>query len=194
MRNMCIFISIMFFFMACQSNEHQKNINSNLSSVENSSEVEKIRVTESSLEKLSDEQTKKLDGRIPPKIREILDNAEEITISYNIDENTTQLRVLLFETVPNAEAKISNSSTKEQFVRSFYSDAASNSNGAACFSPRHKIKAKYKTKIIEMDVCYECGNFRGQSSFGSFGGGLDEPSKSAQVISEIIKKYGKKIK
>jgi hypothetical protein len=101
---------------------------------------------------------------------------------------------LLREIEPNSEAKVSDPELKKQFLDSFYSDVSSNSNGAACFSPAHRVKAKYKTKTIEIDVCYQCDNFRGRSSAGDFGGGLHYESKSSAIIDAIIEKYGEKIK
>lgn len=122
-----------------------------------------------------------------------MDKAKEITISYNVDKDTMQLEVLMPETVPNADVKVSDP-LKRQFLDSFYSDAASNSNGSACFSPRHRVNAKYKTETVELNICYECDNFRGESSSEDFGGGLDEQRKSSAVLDAIIEKYGTKIK
>jgi len=59
-----------------------------------------------------------------------------------------------------------------------------------CFSPRHKITAKCNNKTVELDICYQCKNFRGESSYGHFGGGLAYEDKSSSIINEIIEKYG----
>jgi hypothetical protein len=146
------------------------------------------------LEDLTEEQKQKLDRRIPPEVREVLDKADEITISYNVDKDTMQLRVLMSETVPNAQANISDPSLKKQFLDSFYSDTSTNSNGASCFNPRHRINAKFQTKVVEIDICYECSRFRGKSSAGDFGGGFDGQGGSSAVMDAIIEKYGTKIK
>jgi hypothetical protein len=143
---------------------------------------------------LTPEQKQLLDKRIPPEIRKILDKAQEITISYNVDKDATQLNVLMSEVVPNAEAKVSNSNVKQEFLESFYADASSNSNGNACFNPRQRLKAEYKNKIVEIDICYECGRFRGKSPSGDFGGALGPQIKSSVIMDAIIKKYGTKIK
>lgn len=146
------------------------------------------------LENSTEEQRRKLDQRIPPEVREVLDNAEEFVIFYNVDKKTMQLNVLMSETAPNANADISNSAVKKEFLDRFYADVATSSNGNACFSPRQRINAKYKTKVVKIDICYECGRFQGESPSGSFGGGLDDQTKSSAVIDAIIEKYGKKIK
>jgi hypothetical protein len=188
MRLFVLLLAITSFFSACQNLESPKNLTS-----DSSPEVEKIRISENSNEDLTEAQKNKLNSRIPPKIREILDKAEEITISYNVDQKTMQLRVLLPDIKANAEAKVSNTNVKKEFLDTFYRDSAVNYNGAACFSPRQRVKATYKTKIVEIDICYECGNFRGKSSFGDFGGAISEDNKSSAIINEIIKKYGEKL-
>lgn len=196
MKYFAIYLILISFFVGCKNVGSQQATNSNLNAETNSSVVEIVQSSKDQLEDLTPEQKKNLDKRIPPKIREILDKAEEITISYNIDRNTMQLEVLMYKTVPNAAAKVSDPALKKQFLDGFYSDASSNINGAACFSPRHRVKAQYETKIVEIDICYECSNFQGKSSSGDFGGGLvyEKSSKSSAVINAIIEKYGTKIK
>lgn len=189
MKIIALLLVVSFFFIACQSSESSKDLNSN-----SSPEGEKIRVSENSNQDIAELQKKKLDSRIPPKIREILDNAKEITISYNFDKKTMQLLTFMPKDKLNAQAKVSNANVKKEFLDSFYQDSSVNYNGAACFSPRHRVKAEYKTKIIEIDICYECGNFRGKSSLGDFGGAVSEEGKSSALMDEIIKKYGAKIK
>jgi hypothetical protein len=191
MKIIFLLLAVTFFFIACQSSESQKNLVSN-----SSPEVEKIRVSENSNGDLTEAQKKKLDSRIPPKVREILDNAKEITISYYVEEKTTQLKVVLPNTLtPNAQAKVSKANVKKEFLDSFYRDSSANYNsGAACFNPRHRVNAAYKTKVVEIDICYECYNFRGKSSFGDFRGDISGEGKSSAIMDEIIKKYGAKIK
>lgn len=187
MKVIVLLFVVTILFIACQSPENLKKSDSSV-------EVEKIRISENSNQNLADLQKKKLDSRIPPKIREILDKADEITISYHVDKKTMQLWVLMFDVKPNSQAKVSNATVKKEFLNSFYQDSSVNYNGAACFSPRHKVKAEYKTKIVEIDICYECENFRGESSLGGFGGAISQDGKSSAIMNEIIKKYGAKIK
>ena len=187
MKIIVFLLAVSFIFIACQSPESFQQSNSSV-------EVEKIRVSENSNQNTDELQMKKLDSRIPPKIREILDNAKEITISYNVDKNSMQLRVLMGDVKPNAQAKVTNSNVKKEFLDSLYQDSSVNYNGAACFSPRHRVKAEYRTKIVEIDICYECENFRGKSSLGDFGGAISQDGKSSALMNEIIKKYGAKIK
>jgi hypothetical protein len=194
MKNFALIVLITIAFVSCKNVEIQQTINSNLKSETNSSQVEATPIAKKSPENLTKEQKQKLNQRIPPKVREILDKADEINIYYNIDEDTMKLRILMLETVPNADAKISDPALKKKLLDSFYYDASSNSNGSMCFSPRHKITAKYKTKTVEMNICYQCKNFEGKSSSGDFGGGLASESKSSAIVDAIIEKYGTKIK
>ena len=188
MKVIVLLFVVTILFIACQSPESQKKSDSSV-------EVEKIRISENSNQDLAELQKKKLDSRIPPKIREILDKADEITISYHVDKKTMQLWVLKFDVKPNSQAKVSNATVKKEFLDSFYQDSSENYNtAAACFSPRHRVKAEYKTKIVEIDICYECYNFRGKSSLGDFGGDISEKVKSSALMNEIIKKYGAKIR
>jgi hypothetical protein len=167
MKYFALFFIVVMFFVACSSKGR--------------------------LADLTEEQKQKLDKRIPPEIREVLDKADEFTMSYNVDKETMKLRVLTSETVPNAQANVSDSALKKQFLDGFYSDTAStNSNGMSCFSPRHRVNAKYETKVVEIDICYECSNFRGKTSAGEFGGAFDNQGKT--VMDAIIEKYGTKIK
>ncbi|HLM01911.1 MAG TPA: hypothetical protein VK400_12725 [Pyrinomonadaceae bacterium] len=194
MKNFALIFLITIAFIGCKSVESQQAVNSNPSSEANTAQAEVIPTVKNSLEDLTEEQKQKLDQRIPPEVREILDKADEISIYYDIDEKTMKLEVFMFKTAPNARAKVSDPSLKKELLESFYQDAASIYGANACFSPRHRIAAKYKIKTVEMDICYECSNFRGESSAGSFGGALASPGKSSAVIDAIIKKYGKKIK
>ena len=59
-----------------------------------------------------------------------------------------------------------------------------------CFTPRHKIVAKYNDETVEIDVCYQCKNFEGKSSVRNFGGGLAYEDKSSAIVNEFIEKYG----
>jgi hypothetical protein len=195
MKNFALFFVFTLAFISCKSAESQQAANSNIRTKSNSNLVEVTATVKKSLEDLTEKQKQKLDKRIPPEVREILDKADEINIYYDVDEKTMKLRVFMFETKPNACAKVSDPSLKKEFLESLYHDAAPNSNTAsACFSPRHRVTAKYKTKTVEIDICYECNNFRGESSAGSFGGDLAYPSKSSAVVDAIIEKYGAKIK
>ena len=187
------FVLIVLFTIAstnCKNVDSQQVSNSNPQIEAKSTKVEIVPTSKNLLDDLTKKQKKLLDGRIPPKVREVLDKANEINIYYNINKDTKGLRVLAFGTVPNAGARLADASLKKQFLESFYYDASSDESRAMCFGPRHKITARYNNKTVELDICYECSNFQGNSSNENFSGSLAYENKSSVIISEIIEKYG----
>ncbi len=190
MKNAILIFLITIVFANCKNIESQQNSNSNIERKSNSTRVVVFPPAENLLENLTRKQKLNLNESIPPKVREILDNVDKIYIYYNFDKETKEFRVLMFKTVPNAGAILSDASLKKQFLESFYYDVSSNEGGSMCFSPRHKITASYDNKTVEIDICYECHNFEGKSSEGNFSGSLPNKSKSSLLINKIIEKYG----
>lgn len=192
MKNTALIFLVLIALASCKSVESPPISDSNLKIESNLIEVEQTLNREKPLAALTKNQQKQLDERIPPNIREILDKADEINIYYNVNKETKSLRVLggMENAVPNAGAILSDASLKKHFLETFYYDASSNESGAMCFSPLHKITAKYNNKTVELDICYLCGNFRGNSSVGTFSGALAYVKRSAPIMNEIIEKYG----
>lgn len=185
-------IVLIFFaaiiFASCKSVESQQVSNSNTEE-SNLAKAEKTPLPETLLPVLSNEQKQNLDERLSPKVRQLLDEAAEINIYYDIDKETKELKIF-WKNAPNSVAKLSDSSLKKRFLDAFYYDASSKELGNACFSPRHRITAKHKNKTVEIDICYQCSNFTGKSSLGRIGGGLSYENKSSSIMNEIIEKYG----
>lgn len=194
MKNIALIFLISIAFASCKSFESQQVSDSGIKTESSSIKVEPTATAEKPLADLTKKQKQKLNERIPPKVREILDKASEIYIYYNINKEDNSLRELGYGlgyvNAPNAGATVSDASLKKRFLDNFYYDASSNESGAMCYIPRHKITAKFNNKIIELDICYQCGNFRGNSSNGDFGGSLAYEKKSAPIMNEIIEKYG----
>ncbi len=196
MKGFTLIFLISIAFAGCKSVESQQSFKSNIKTESNirtesnSIKVESTPNAEKPLEELTKKQKQKLDERIAPKIREILNKADEINIYYNIDKETNGFRVLSFKRVPNAGASLSDSTLKRRLLDAFYYDASSDERGSMCYSPRHKITAKHNNKTVEIDICYQCGNFRGNSSYGEFSGAFAYGKKSAPIIDEVIEKYG----
>ena len=143
-----------------------------------------------SLDDLTKEQKKKLDENLPPKVREFLDKAEEIDIFVNLDKETKMQKLLLYAP-PNTVAKITDASLKKEILESFYYDTAIGGGASACWSPRHKLTAKFKGKMVDITICYQCNSYQGSSSFGKiFGTVNDEESKSLIILNKAIEKYG----
>lgn len=66
---------------------------------------------------------------------------------------------------------------RKQFVEEVVSAIGSHHSGNACFDPHHGIRAEHQGKRVELLICFECENFRGTSSTGSFGGGFSPAVK-----------------
>jgi hypothetical protein len=194
MKNIALIFLITIAFANCKSVVSQQEPNSNPKTETNLTKIETTPISVNLLKDLTKKQKQKLDESISPKDREILDKAGEIDIYYNIDKETKGLRTLTTYSVPNAGARLSDTTLKKQFLENFYYDVAVNEGGALCFSPRHKIVAKYKNKIIDLDICYQCGNFEGSGSNGNIGGSINRDGKSGVILSETIEKYGTDIK
>ena len=192
MKNVALLFLITIAFTNCKSVESQQVSDSNIKTETNLAKVEvsQVPTSENLLKNLTKRQSQKLDGSLPPKVREIFDKADEIFIYYNINKDTNGYRVLMFGNVPNSGARISDASLKKQFLESFYYDVATGDGGALCYSPRHKITAKYNNKTVDLDICYQCGNFKGNSSSGGLTGSMPSETKSAPILATIIEKYG----
>ena len=193
MKNFALFIIIMIAITSCKNVQSQKLADSNLQKKTNSTKVETTPTPTNLLGNLTKKQQKQLEESIPPKVREILDKAEEIEIYVNVDKENKRLKLLMYKTLPNIVAKISNVSLKKQLLESFYYDVALGDGGALCFAPRHRVIAKYGNRSVEFDICYQCKNFEGKSSDGRFSGSLADEDKSALIINEILEKYGTEI-
>jgi hypothetical protein len=146
---------------------------------------------EISLDDLTGEQKKKLDKALPPKVREILDNAEELEILAHLDKETGKPQVMAFGVAANTVAKISDASLKKAILDRFYFDAASDKYGASlCWNPRHILRVKSKDGFVGITICFECNIFKGSSSFGEIAGNVSDGRKSMALINEAIEKYG----
>lgn len=190
MKKFALIFLIVVAFANCKTVENRQISNSNLQRESDLTKAETTPNEKPLLENLTKEQKKWLGESLPPKVRKILDNAEEIEVYVDFNKDTKGLKVLSFNTIPNTVAKLSDFSLKKQFLESFYYDASLGYGGAGCWSPRHRIKVKYNNESVEFDICYQCSNFKGNGSNGRFFGSLGEESKSLPIMNEIIEKYG----
>jgi hypothetical protein len=153
--------------------------------------VQAEKTPEISLEDLTKEQKAALDKSLTPKVREFLDNAQELEILVHLDRETEKQRVIGMGVSPNKVAKITDASLKKSILDSFYFDTAKGSGQAACWSPRHLLRANNKGTTIEILICFECNWYRGTSQFGKIYGTLQgTKSRSLILLNEAIEKYG----
>jgi hypothetical protein len=91
-----------------------------------------------------------IDNRIPEEILMVLDNAQEIEL-YSLDPKDIGKAKELGKTV------IKNADVRKKLVAEFKSGVEDSIGLAAlCFNPRHRLKAKYKDKVIDLVICFEC--------------------------------------
>lgn len=73
-----------------------------------------------------------------------------------------------------AKTKVTDASVKTELLDAFYkgvADARPDAS-AACFSPRHAIRATSKGKTVELVICFDCYGFRGSAPNGWIGGAV----------------------
>lgn len=140
--------------------------------------------------KLNSEQKKNLNESLPPKVREILEKAEEFEILAEVNNEPDGLR---FE--PNRVAKITDENTKKEILETFYYDASGGNFPSACYIPHHGIRATYQNKTVEVEICFQCSLFVVKSPFGKFEGGMaDGNQKSEEVFNRIVQNQSVEIK
>lgn len=112
---------------------------------------------------------------LPIQVREALLNSKEIEILV-LDESNNQksvekFKVQGFPVWANRITKLKDSATSKLLTESLFRDLGPThlKVQAACFIPRHTIKAKYKDTYIVIAVCYQCRNFKGMISKKKFG-------------------------
>ncbi len=115
---------------------------------------------------------------LPERMREIMEQAPRIqifavetcpdggtTLTPNESGKFQGCKVL-------RQAKVTDAEQKKKLVTRIISAVEPSDRGAACFNPRHGIRAEHDGKRVELLICFECENFRGASSLGSFAGGF----------------------
>jgi hypothetical protein len=100
--------------------------------------------------------------RLPPDARTVLEKADEIELySLNPDEKAKKAAGGLqgWEVLGKTTLK---GDEKKDIVKELQRGIA-NSEGmaAACFNPRHGIKASHDGKTVELVICYECLSMKG---------------------------------
>ena len=140
--------------------------------------------------KFNAEQQKFLNESLPPKVREILEKAEKFEILAEVDNNPDGLN---FD--PNRIAKVTNEKDKKEILEAFYFDASDGDYPSACYISHHAIRATYKGKTVEVEICYQCHLFTVKSPFGDFDGGIKrENQKSGKIVDEIVKNKSVELK
>ena len=134
--------------------------------------------------KLSNSDARRLDERLPKKVRRILEQAEKIEMfeiagymearppksEQNQPERFQDFRI-------KKKVTITDASLKQQILDGLFYAASTSDSGAMCFSPAHGVRATYKGESVDLVICFMCGNFRGESSVGRVGGAISKAPK-----------------
>jgi hypothetical protein len=144
--------------------------------------------------KLNSKQKKYLNESLPPPVREILEKAEKFEILAEVRERfDPKDDVRTFE--PNRVIKPVSENDKKETLEAFYYDASNEDAPAICFEPRHKIRATYQEKTVEIEICFSCSRFIVTSSFGEFKGTIVRDNrKSEDFFNRIIQNQSVEIK
>lgn len=113
------------------------------------------------------------DNLLPVRVREALENAEEIEI-LTLDENLKDAPVIekfriTFPISGNKLTKIPKNEIRTELLDAFYEDVETGGSKAACFASHHTIKVDYKGEKIAIAICFQCGHFVGIISDTQFG-------------------------
>lgn len=123
----------------------------------------------------------RLDERFPKESREILEAADRIDVfEFNgcgletfTPPKLTRIQKSTFQGCTLVrQVKVTDQNLRKELVARTLYAIGSSGNGNACFGPRHGIRAERGSMRVELVICFECENFRGVSTNGTFHGGL----------------------
>ena len=182
-----LLLLIFTFSVACSSIQSGSTPNSSQKGnavVENSSTSAQVpRPTESDVERL--------DRRLPKRSRDLLEFANQLEV-FEVEPCVATHTLKPIERgrflgcKVTRRAIVTDPREKEQFLKVLFQAVTSEGSGMACFTPRHGVRALNKAERIEMLICFECENFRGVSTFESFGGALSTAPE--KLFEDILSK------
>ena len=150
--------------------------------------------SQSSFPLLNEQDLKRLEERFPKRQRQVLENAQRIDV-YEIKPCLAMLREELlpvergkFQGCPVLRhAAVTDSEPRKELTGGILYSIGSSHGMMACWSPRHGIRASSNGERVELIICFECENFRGEPhSHGvtfageyseTFGGGFSRASE-----------------
>ena len=141
---------------------------------------------------INNDPKKTLDETLPPKVREILNKSDNFSIVVEVEERGS------WEFVPDRMAVITDERLKSEILNAFYTDASAGLVPSACYNPHHGIRAEYKGRRVEIDICYSCSVIVVRSPFGEYKGGLGYENgntrRSEEILNRITRENGVEIK
>lgn len=142
-------------------------------------------------------QASSFDEELPPKAREILENAEKFEVYSFVSgvesKRKAKLDIGFLPFSANKTALISDKNEQKELLDAIYQDVKSDAYAAACWTPHHGIKATYKKQTVTLAICFRWRHFHGKSPGASFGGTFSEKNSLA-VFDRLVEKYGAEVK
>jgi hypothetical protein len=133
---------------------------------------------------LTPSQSRFLDRQLPKSARQILEQSQELELfsikPCELSLNSNLSLAALEGNNPNQfqgcqilkRVVITDAQLKRKLLDALYYGIGAPDSTAACFSPRHGIRAIINGAKVELVVCFQCHNFRGAAKSGTFGGGI----------------------
>ena len=144
--------------------------------------------------KLNTKQRKYLNDTLPPDIRKMLEEADAFEILAEVGPEETS-ETALQEFHPNRIVIISDERQKRQILEAFYSDAATQDGPAFCYEPHHGLRASIGGKMIEIEICFSCSQFRGVGDLHAVSGTIVRKNrKSEKLFTQIVKDQSVELK
>lgn len=153
-------------------------------------EVEEVDDAELPVRPLNKTQKKELDRTLPPKVRDVLEKANNLEVLGLSSEEKAGIGWY-----PDMRATLGIGPERKELLDAFYYDASAGPNPSACFIPRHSLRATYKSKTVEVIICYQCHLFTVQGDLGEFDGGMYMDGSAAhRIFHRFMSQSGEPIK
>ena len=105
--------------------------------------------------------SEQLQGVFPGDSRHVLENSQRLTL-YLLSpspELQAQRKELFHDYPVLGKTQIADTKTRAKLLATFNDGMARAEVAAACFSPRHGIRAVQGGKSVDVVICFECLNF-----------------------------------
>jgi len=145
---------------------------------------------------LTKRQERKLESSLPKDVRKLLESASELTLQGEIVRTVNGVEYPVKESFePNTAADITTPDRKE-ILEAFYIEASNGEEPSVCWRPHHKVTARSGNAVVEIEICFACGRFKGTGPSGEFSGTFahgDSP-KCEKLLNKILVDQGRSIR
>jgi hypothetical protein len=151
----------------------------------------------SPLKSSANEQTVRLDERLPLDARLILEQADKFEIialkpgiifaNQKVNQKTISAG-RNWKFAITGKVKVNDATIKTELLNALYEGIGEAEHASMCFSPRHAIRAVSKGKTVELVICFECSNFSGSTPNGLISGAI--ASSPREVFNRVFDSAG----